>query len=85
MAEDLVAHEVFKQKEAPEDRFKRLATKRTRRALRAMYLVGALARPRARHYTDEQVTRILTALRRAVDDVESQFRGRKRSEAEFTL
>lgn len=78
------SREIF-QAETPEERFKRLATQRTRKALKAIELLGRLARRRSYSYTDEQVSKIVTVLRKAVDDLENQFRGRKKAGGDFLL
>jgi len=74
----------IKEKESPEDRFKRLASLRTQNALKRIKLVGNLSGPGYK-YIDEQVDRIINALRGAVDEVESRFKKGKEKEAGFTL
>lgn len=73
-----------KEKESPEDRFKRLASLRTQNAMKRIKLIGNLSGPGYR-YADEQVDKIITALRAAVDEVESRFKKTKGKGAEFTL
>ena len=71
--------------ESKEEKFSRLATKRTKNALDKISLLGNLAGPSYR-YTDEQVQKIIVALRQAVDEVEGKFQKRgKKSEQSFGL
>lgn len=72
------------EKESPEERFRRLASLRTQNALKRIKLVGNLSGSGYK-YTDEQVAKILSALRSAVDEVEARFRKQEKKEAEFTL
>lgn len=58
--------------ESKEERFVRLATKRTQAAVEKIRLLENLSSSSYR-YTEEQVRRILTALRQAVEDVERKF------------
>ncbi len=59
--------------ETKEQKFARLATKRTQAALTKIRLLGNLTGSSYR-YTDEQANRILGSLRQAVDELEGKFR-----------
>ena len=75
------------QGETKEQRFQRLATKRTQAALQKIRLLGNLSGS-SYSYTLEQADRILGALRAEVDAVEAKFNragGRKKSGSEFSL
>lgn len=73
-----------KEKESPEDRFKRLASLRTQNALKRIKLVGNLSGPGYK-YTDEQIDKIIAVLRGAVDEVEARFKKGQGEKAEFIL
>ena len=75
------------QGETKEQRFHRLATKRTEAALQKIRLLENLSGS-SYSYTLEQADRIVGALRAAVDAVETKFNragGRQKSKSEFTL
>ncbi len=75
------------QGETKEQKFARLATKRTQAALVKIRLLGNLAAP-SYHYTPEQASKIIGGLRQAVDTLESKFnkvRGTGRVEDSFSL
>ncbi len=75
------------QGETKEQRFQRLATKRTQAALEKIRLLGNLSGS-SYSYTLEQADRILGALRAEVDAVEAKFNragGRQKSENKFSL
>jgi hypothetical protein len=55
------------------DKFKELAVRRTRTAIKYIKLVGNLSAPYSYHHTDEQVEQIFGALRAAVDAAEGRF------------
>ena len=74
----------IKEKEGPEEKFKRLASLRTQNALKRIKLVGNLSGSGYK-YTDEQVDKIITSLRAAVDEAESRFKKTEKKEAGFTL
>lgn len=81
MADEMPAQETKEQK------FARLATKRTEAALTKIRLLGNLTGSSYR-YTEEQASKIVGALRQAVDEVEAKFRkvrGQKVSEQSFSL
>ena len=75
------------QGETKEQRFQRLATKRTQAALQKVRLLGNLTGS-SYAYTPEQTAQIIGALRAAVDTVEAKFnkvRGTRAPETSFTL
>ncbi len=75
------------QVESKEQRFQRLATKRTQAALQKIRLISNLAGP-SYAYTPEQVAKIIGALRTAVHALEAKFnrvRGSQGAETSFSL
>ena len=75
------------QGETKEQRFQRLATKRTQAALQKIRLISNLTSS-SYAYTPEQAAKITGALRAAVDTLEAKFnrvRGTQRADASFTL
>ena len=75
------------QGETKEQRFQRLATKRTQAALQKIRLLGNLTSS-SYGYTPEQAAKIINALRAAVGAVEAKFnriRGAAAAETSFTL
>ena len=75
------------QGETKEQRFQRLATKRTQAALQKIRLLGNLTSS-SYGYTPEQAAKIIGALRAAVDAVEAKFnrvRGSQGAETAFSL
>lgn len=73
--------------ETKEQRFQRLATKRTQAALQKIRLLGNLTSS-SYGYTPEQAASIINALRAAVSTVEAKFnkvRGTQAPETSFTL
>ena len=75
------------QGETKEQRFQRLAAKRTQAALQKIRLISNLTSS-SYAYTPEQAAKILGALRAAVDALEARFnrvRGSQRAETSFSL
>ena len=75
------------QGETKEQRFQRLATKRTQAALQKIRLLGNLTTS-SYAYTPEQAAKVIAALRAAVGTVEAKFnkvRGTGAPETSFTL
>ena len=75
------------QGETKEQRFQRLATKRTQAALQKIRLLGNLTSS-SYSYTPEEASKIIGALRAAVGAVEAKFnrvRGSQNAETSFTL
>ena len=75
------------QGETKEQRFQRLATKRTQAALQKIRLLGNLTSS-SYGYTPDQASKIMGALRAAVDAVEAKFnrvRGSQAVETAFSL
>ena len=73
--------------ETGEQKFVRLATKRTQAALGKVKLIGNLSSSSYR-YTPEQAAKIIATLRHAVDQLESKFnkvRGAKSADTSFSL
>lgn len=63
--------------ETPVDRFKRLATGRTNKALDGLQGLTQLANPATYEYTDQQITAIFDAIRTEMDAAEKALRDRK--------
>ena len=75
------------QGETKEQKFQRLASKRTQAALQKIRLISNLTSS-SYAYTPEQAAKIIGALRAAVDAVEAKFnrvRGTQRADASFSL
>ena len=75
------------QGETKEQRFQRLATKRTQAALQKIRLLGNLTSS-SYAYTPEQAAKIIGALRAAANAVEAKFnrvRGSQNVEISFTI
>jgi len=75
------------QGETKEQRFQRLAIKRTQAALQKIRLITNLTSS-SYAYTPEQAAKIIGALRAAVDTVEAKFnrvRGTQKAEMSFSL
>lgn len=70
--------------ETPEARFKRMATMRVNKALKAVSLLSNLAGSRYRS-SPEQIAKIETAFRETLTSVFAQLRGQKSAEKNFTL
>ena len=73
--------------ETREQRFQRLATKRTQAALQKIRLISNLTSS-SYAYTPEQAAKIIGTLRAAVDTVEAKFnrvRGTQAAETTFSL
>jgi hypothetical protein len=68
------------------EKFKELAERRVNLAIDAILRVGKLSNPHAYEYTDEDVRKVLKALREAVGEVEQRFTApRRRGERRFSL
>lgn len=73
--------------ESKEEKFVRLATKRTQAALVKIRLLGNLTTSSYR-YTEEQANRITAALRQAIDEIDGKFkkiRGQKVGDQPFSF
>lgn len=70
--------------EAPEDKFKRIATLRVPNAIKRIKLIGNLSAS-AYKYTDEQIDKITASLRQAVDEVEAKFKKGNKKADSFSL
>ena len=60
-------------KETPEERFRRLATRRTNNVLDGLRKLGNLSSKTNYKYSEEDVERIFTAIYEAVADIEARF------------
>ena len=59
--------------ESKEDRFKRLASQRVPQAIKRISLIGKLANRSSYAYSDEQVQKIVLALREEITRLEAAF------------
>jgi hypothetical protein len=66
-------------------RFEELTAPRVRRALKALSNVEALTNRGAYTYTEEQAAKVVKALKKAVDSIETKFGGAKAAAEEFAL
>jgi cytochrome c556 len=71
--------------ESKADRFRRIAGKRTAEALKAIEKVGATSRSTTYEYTDDQVDKIVTAMREQVDGVEKALKAHGGDSGTFAL
>lgn len=60
--------------ESKSERFIRLAESRTNKAIDAIRMIGNLSKPSLYEYTDEDTFKIISALRKAVDETELKLR-----------
>lgn len=60
-------------READRNKFKELAEKRVRRAIKDVKLIGNLSNRSNYSYTDEDAKKIYKALKNAVDEVKARF------------
>ena len=82
-----MADEVQPAQETKEEKFTRLAAKRTQAALIKVRLLGNLTGSSYR-YTEEQANKILASLRQAVNELEGKFRkvrGQKMGDQPFSF
>ena len=70
--------------ESKSDRFKRIATKRVRSAIKKIELLGKLS-SYGYEYADEDIEKIFTALQEALNNVKALFSTKKPKEKEFEL
>lgn len=61
------------EQESKEAKFKRLAEARVNRAIKALRSVGSLSNRQAYRYDEQQVGKIVSALRREVASVKGRF------------
>jgi len=83
----MMADEVQPAQETKEEKFTRLAAKRTQAALIKVRLLGNLTGSSYR-YTEEQANKILASLRQAVNELEGKFRkvrGQKMGDQPFSF
>lgn len=74
-----------KPKESKADRFKRLASKRVAKALKALDGVRALASTASYEYTPEQADKIGAALSGALAGIKAAYSGERKATSVFTL
>lgn len=76
-----------KPKKDKEAAFRKLATKRTNKALRFIEGIGALSNRNSYKYTDEQVSKIFAAIEGKVAEAKAKFStaGESKDSAGFTL
>lgn len=72
-------------KKSKAERFIELGSKRTGKALKAIRQIGNLSNKGSYEYTEEQVQKIISALRAEVDAIESRFTKGKTAAEEFKL
>ena len=66
-----------KRDETPEERFKRLATKRTNNALDSLRKLGNLSNRQNYRYSEGDIEKIFTTIYEKIGDVETQFSPKK--------
>jgi hypothetical protein len=71
--------------EPKDKKFRRLATKRVTKALKAIGYVKNLSNSNQYEYTEEQANKILSALTEAVASVKIAFSGEKKAAESFTV
>ena len=81
---DLLDDEKEIEGESKADKFKRLASKRTNNAIKAISSIGKLSTS-AYEYTPEQVEKIFAAIGQACDEAKSKFEKKKPESAQFSL
>lgn len=67
------------------EKFRELAERRTNKALDAIRLIGNLSNRQTYRYEDDEVRKIVKALKDAVSDVESRFSKQSGRGGEFKL
>jgi len=71
-------------KETPEEKFKRLAESRVTAVLQKIKVLSNLAKPPYK-FSEEQVDRIFSAIRTALDEIEDKFKKRGKRIGKFSL
>lgn len=74
---------IFVVREADRDKFKELAEKRVTRALKDIKLIGNLSNKSNYSYTDQDVKKIYSALKKSLDEMKSRFDSSGMSEEEI--
>lgn len=72
-------------KESKEAKFRRLGVARTNQAVKRLKQLANLANRANYHYTEEQIAKILAAVREAVKRLEAAFSGKLDGEQGFSL
>lgn len=67
------------------EKFKRLAEKRTRKVLNEVRILSNLSNKGLYDYTPEQLRKIFGAIRDSLTKAEARFKGEQKSETEFNL
>ncbi len=75
----------MEKKEAKNERFKRLAEKRTRKVLNEVRVLSNLSNKGLYDYTPEQQRKIFGAIRDAVAKAEARFKGEQKKDTDFKL
>jgi len=75
--------QVKKPDETPQERFKRLAAKRTNEVLRKLKVLGNCANRQAYEYSREDVSKIFGVIHQKVKEIEAKFQAS--SEENFKL
>lgn len=71
--------------ETKDERFKRLAEKRTRKVLNEIRVLSNLSNKNLYEYTPEQLRKIFGAIRDLLIKAEARFKGEQKHESEFKL
>ena len=78
--------EEYRMKSNPRDKFVELAQKRVNRAIKDIKLIGNLSNRSNYTYTDQDVRKIVSALKNAVDETKMRFDSKgDTGNNEFTL
>ncbi len=72
------------QGESKEEKFKRIATKRVRNAIRMIELIGKLSSS-AYKYSQEEAEKIFSSLQQTLDNTKALFSPKKSEEKKFEL
>lgn len=70
-------------KETPEERFRRLATRRTNAVLDELRKLGNLSNRTNYSYSEEEVERVFTAIYETLADIESRFQRQEKPHFEL--
>lgn len=73
-----------KPNETPEEKFVRIANLRVPNAIKKIKLIGNLSAA-AYKCTDEQIGKIISSLRQAIDEVEAKFKKGSKKSDQFSL
>ena len=73
----------YVENETKEDRFKRLASARTRRVLDSLRVLSNCSNPHSYRYTEVEVNKIFRAIDEAVKESKAQFKTQLKKEFEL--